>query len=130
MSSPLHNQIEQAYAELERQKDALADVQAQLAGVSTTVTSKNRALTVTVDARGAVTAIKFLTGGYRQMAGPELAGLLIETMDQARNEAMARTVAQFQSILPDSMPLHDMVEGRVDLDGILRDALKFTDGMP
>jgi len=130
MSSPLHNSIEQAYAELERQKEALADVQSQLVDLTTTVTSKNRALTVTVDARGAVTAIKFLTSGYRQMAGPELAGLLIETMNQARDEAMARTVAQFQSILPDSMPLHDMVQGRVDLDGILRDAMRFTDGMP
>ncbi|GIF25616.1 DNA-binding protein YbaB [Actinoplanes tereljensis] len=130
MSSPLHNQIEQAYAEMERQRLALEDVQSELAGTSTTVTSKNRALTVTVDARGAVTGIKFLTSGYRTMAGPELAALLVETMETARDEAMAKTVASFQSILPDSLPLRDMMEGRVDFDGILNDALKYTDGAP
>jgi DNA-binding protein YbaB len=129
MSSPLHNQIEQAYAELERQKEALADVQAAVAGDSTTVTSKNRQLTVTVDARGAVTGIKFLTNGFRQMAGPELAQILVDTMEQAREEAMAKTIASFQAILPD-MPLHDMFDGRMDLDGILGDALKYTDGQP
>jgi DNA-binding protein YbaB len=130
MSSPLHNQIEQAYADLERQREALEDVQSQLRGAETTVTAKSRALTVTVDSRGAVSGIKFLTSGYRTMAGPELAQLLVETIEQARAEAMAKTVASFRSILPESLPLHDMLEGRVDLDSILADAQKFMDGGP
>jgi hypothetical protein len=124
MSSPLHNQVEQAYAELERQRDALADIRRDLAAAQTTVTSKNRALAVTVDSRGAVTGIKFLTGGYRSMAAAELAQLLVDTIASARSHAMESTVERFRALLPPGMPLLDMINGAVDFDGMVRSALR------
>ncbi|MBW4701842.1 MULTISPECIES: YbaB/EbfC family nucleoid-associated protein [unclassified Micromonospora] len=114
MSSPLSNQVEQALAELERQKAAIDEIQGGLHTVYSTVTAKNRAVAVTVDSRGAVTAIKFPTSAYRTMAGPELGELLVDTIEAARGEAMARTVAAFESLLPAGLPMMDLLTGGVD----------------
>ena len=72
MTTPLHNSLEEAYAELVSQREALNDMQHRLAEAGTTVTSKNRAVSVTIDGQGRVSEIKFLTSGYRSMAPTEL----------------------------------------------------------
>lgn len=127
MASPIHNHIEQAYAELERRRAELEDVQETLRDAQTTVLSKNRALQATVDSRGALTGLKFLTTGFRTMAGAELAQLIVDTVEEARAAAMATTVERFRAILPASLPLQDMLAGTVDLDRILSDAARFAD---
>ncbi|MGW4462617.1 YbaB/EbfC family nucleoid-associated protein [Micromonospora sp. NBC_01796] len=126
MSSPLHNQIEQAYAELERSQAALAGVQEELAGAQTTVTSKNRAITVTVDSRGDLVDIKFLTRSYRTMPSAELATLLIETIAEARTKAQAAVAATFQSVLPTGMSALDMINGTVDFEEMMREAIRIA----
>ncbi|WP_229404482.1 YbaB/EbfC family nucleoid-associated protein [Micromonospora sp. NBRC 110038] len=114
MSSPLSNQVEQALAELERQKAAIDEIQGDLHSAYSTVTAKNRAVAVTVDSRGTVTAIKFPTSAYRSMAGPELGELLVDTIGSARDEALARTVAAFESLLPAGLPMIDLLTGEAD----------------
>lgn len=126
MSSPLHNQIEQAYAELERSQAALAGVQEELDGAQTTVTSKNRAITVTVNSRGDLVDIKFLTRSYRTMPSPELATLLIDTIAEARTKAQAAVAATFQSVLPAGMSALDMINGTVDFDAMMREAIRMA----
>jgi hypothetical protein len=79
---------------------------------------------VTVDSRGAVTGIKFLTGRYRSMPGAELAQLLVDTIEAARSDAMAATTERFRAFLPPGTPLLDMVNGTVDFDGMVRRALR------
>ncbi|MFK3979269.1 YbaB/EbfC family nucleoid-associated protein [Micromonospora sp. NPDC050397] len=126
MSSPLHNQIEQAYAELERSQAALAGVQEELDGAETTVTSKNRAITVTVNSRGDLVDIKFLTRSYRTMPAAELATLLIDTIAEARAKAQAAVAATFQSVLPAGMSALDMINGTVDFDSMMREAIRMA----
>lgn len=126
MSSPLHNQIEQAYAELERSQAALAGVQEELDGAQTTVTSKNRAVTVTVNSRGDLVDLKFLTRSYRTMPSAELATLLIDTVAEARAKAQAAVAATFQSVLPAGMSALDMINGTVDFDSMMREAIRMA----
>ncbi|MDP9792688.1 DNA-binding protein YbaB [Catenuloplanes nepalensis] len=135
MSSPLHNQVEAAYAELSRQRAALAEVQTGLASTTSTVTSRNRAVSVTVDSRGAVTEIRFPTGAQRSMASAELGALLVETIEAARSEAMHRTVAAFDGLLPEGLPVAELLLGSgpgddpvPDLSTLITEALRGTGG--
>lgn len=137
MSGSLDNAVEQAYAELARQRTALADIQQELASAQTTVTAKNRAVAVTVDSRGAVATIKFPTGAYRSMAAAELGQLLVETIGAARDQAVARTVERFQALLPAGMPTFDLLTGSLDpfdglpdVDEMVRTTLRAADDTP
>lgn len=131
MSGPLQNTVEQAYAELTRQRAALVEIQRELAAAELTVTAKNRAVAVTVDSRGTATGIRFPTGAFRSMAAAELGQLLVETISAARDQMMARTVEQFQELLPAGMPMLDLLTATgdaggelPDLDEIVRTALR------
>jgi DNA-binding protein YbaB len=124
----LQNQLEQAYTELERGRAAIEAIHRDLATAETERTSRNRALTITVDSRGAVTRIKFNNNTYRTMAGAELAQLLVDTIALAREEAVARTAERFRSVLPAGTPLQGMLAGKVDLDGMVRAAMAAAAG--
>lgn len=136
MTGPLSNQVEQAMAEFERQKAAIGEIQSGLAATVSTVTAKNRAVEVTVDSQGAVATIKFPTSAYRTMSGSELGELLVATIRSARAEAMARTVAAFDAVLPAGVPMLDLLTGagagddaddRMPLDRLLTEILRGTD---
>ncbi|MEO3742080.1 YbaB/EbfC family nucleoid-associated protein [Plantactinospora sp. B5E13] len=124
MTSPLHDRIEQAYAEFERQKQAITEVRRELSTAQTTVTAKNRALTVTVDGRGDLVEIRFPTNSYRTMAPAELANLLMETVKTARDQARGRTANAFQTLLPTGLPLLDMLNGTADFDDLMRETVR------
>lgn len=124
MTSPLYNQVEQAFAELERKRAALARVQRDLANTSTTATSKNRAVSVTVNSRGDITELKFVTGAYRAMAPTELAQLIVDTIAAARTESMTNSAQMFRDLLPENTPLLDMLDGKVDLDSLFDRAVR------
>jgi hypothetical protein len=82
MSSPLSSQVEQASAEFERQRAAISGIQGNPTGSLTTVVAKNRAVVVTANSPGAVTAIRFPTAAFRSMAGPESSDLLVSAIRQ------------------------------------------------
>ncbi|GAA4174708.1 hypothetical protein GCM10022251_74520 [Phytohabitans flavus] len=121
---PLYNDLEKAFAELERQREALTEMQQELAGAETTVTSKNRAVAVTINSQGRITEIKFPSGAYRSMAAPELGALLVDTIQLARDEMMQATAARFEGLMPGGLNPLDMMRGNLDIDAMMRDALK------
>ena len=131
MTSPLHDRIEQAYADFERQKLALADIKREMSTAQTTITPKNRALTVTVDGRGDVVEIKFPTNSYRTMAPAELGNLLVETIQTAREQAREQSLNAFKSVLPANLPIMDMLNGSTSADDMIREAMRtFSGGNP
>ena len=124
MSSPFQERIEQAQAEFERSQAAIAGLQQELAGSRTTVTSKNRALSITLDSQGELAEIKFLTRSYRTMPSVELAQLLVDTVGEARRKALSEMAARFQSVLPAGAAVLDMINGTVDFDQMMREAIR------
>jgi DNA-binding protein YbaB len=130
MTSPLSNEVEQALADFERQKAAIGEIGASLAGAYSTVTAKNRAVAVTVDSQGVVTDVKFPTSAYRSMSGAELGDLLVGTIESARRKALAKTAAAFESVLPAGMPMLDLLTGgdgtagRMPLDKLLAEVIR------
>ena len=126
MTSSFHDQIEKRQKELHRKQAELAEVQQRLAGVQATATSKNRAITVTVDSQGEIIDIKFRTGAYRSMPGVELARLLMDTIAAARSDAKDTLIDQFTSVLPD-MPLRELMDGRLDFATLMRQRIDLPD---
>ncbi|MEU4677723.1 YbaB/EbfC family nucleoid-associated protein [Micromonospora sp. NPDC023737] len=124
MTSPLYDRIEQAYAEFEEKKAAISGVEQQMSGAQTTVTAKNRAVSVTVDGRGDLVEVKFPTNAYRTMAPAELGGLLVETVKSAREEARHKAMKLFESILPPGLPLAGLLRGEKTADQMFDEAMQ------
>lgn len=124
MTGPLHNRVEQAFAELQSTQAAIVGAQQALAETSASVTTRNRALTVTVDAQSRVTDITFHSGAYRSMAPAELGALLVETINEAQDEASSKTTGMFQSLLPAGARLESLLTGSFDLDEMVGEALR------
>lgn len=116
MTSPLANQVEKALAEFQKQKAAISELESSLNGTFSTATSKKRELAVTVNNQGAVTEIKFPTSAYRTMSGAELGELLVTTIASAREEAVRKTVAAFEAVMPSRLPMVDLFTGRTAPD--------------
>ncbi|MGH3715660.1 MAG: YbaB/EbfC family nucleoid-associated protein [Micromonosporaceae bacterium] len=121
MSNPLQDKIEQAYADFERTQAAITTIQDELADGSTTVTSKNRAVQVTVDGHGDVSEIKFPTKAYRTMAPAELGSLLVTTLGEARREAVERATQLMRTTLPDTAPLLQAFGGSADFETVMEE---------
>jgi DNA-binding protein YbaB len=116
MTNPMHERFEQAMAEFEAKKAAITDFQQNMATAETTVTSKNRAVSATVDGRGEISAIKFVTTSYRTMAPAELANLLVETIRAAQTEAREKTYGMVEGLLPNRLPLREALSGSVNFE--------------
>jgi DNA-binding protein YbaB len=128
MTSPFYDQIEKRQEQLRRKQEEFAEVEQRLAGVKATATSKNRAVTITVDCHGEIVEIKFRTGAYRSMPGAELARLLMDTIAEARNDAKEAVMDQFAAVLPD-MPLRELMDGRMDFGELMRQRIGLPDDM-
>jgi DNA-binding protein YbaB len=129
MTSAFHDQIEQRYQQLQRTQAEMAEVEQRLASVQTSVTSKNRAISVTVDCHGELVDIKFGTKAYRSMAAAELSQLLRDTIAAARRDARAAVMDEFAKVLPD-MPIHDLMNGQIDFDELMRQRIGTFDDSP
>ncbi|GGM63412.1 YbaB/EbfC family nucleoid-associated protein [Dactylosporangium sucinum] len=130
MSTSWHEEIERAYAELEQSQQAIAQVQHDMAGRTITATSKNRTVSVVVDAQGEVLDVKFPTRAYRSMPTPELSALLVETIGQARRQATAELASMFSAVLPQATPIADMLNGTADIDEMMREVMRQMPDMP
>ncbi|MBB2940601.1 DNA-binding protein YbaB [Actinoplanes lutulentus] len=124
MTAPLHNQLEQAYAEFTKQREALTALSAESDRAETTVTAKNRAVAVTVNGRGAITSIKFPTSAYRTMPAVELASLLVETIEATRSQAADEARSRYSSMLPEGLDTTGTIDGSLDIEAMLRRAAR------
>lgn len=119
MTSPMRDRLEQAMAEFERNKAAIGDLRDGLAATQTTISPKNRAISVTVDGQGELTEVKFPTNAYRTMPPVELGRLIADTVTEAREQARRKSIGMFESLLPAGLPVADMLSGPVDFDAVM-----------
>ncbi|MCL7429416.1 YbaB/EbfC family nucleoid-associated protein [Streptomyces sp. YS415] len=92
MSESLEKRIAEAEARLEATSKAAARIQSDLAETTETVTSRDRSVKVTVGSQGNLTGLVFLDGKHRTMSATELAGTVLETAAQARENVMRRVL--------------------------------------
>ncbi|MFJ2027820.1 YbaB/EbfC family nucleoid-associated protein [Streptomyces sp. NPDC087897] len=83
-------QLAEAMAQLAEQTKKIQEVQEELARTSASATSKDRMVTVSVNAHGEIVSFKFHTEGYRTMPAAQLAEVLKTTVNTARAEMSAK----------------------------------------
>ena len=125
MTAPLNDRVEEALAQLRRDREELRRV-SERAGraAGATATAKDRSLSVTVDSQGSLTGITFHGQRFRKMAPAELAALIVRTTAAARTEATAAMIELFQPLFPGGFDLNDMMAGTFDLDAMFDDAVR------
>lgn len=82
--------------------------------------AKNRLATVTVDATGRLTELKFHTDGYRGMAPAELSSTLVEAIGRAQRQMSDRVAKVYESVAPDGVDAAAAMRGEVDVEQTLR----------
>ncbi len=103
----------------QRKRESFMELQKQLGGTSATIRSRDRSVSVTVDARGQLTALKFESKDYRTMEPAELSELILDTLGKARDKVMAETRQLMSPFLPQGTALADVAEGKLDWTKLL-----------
>ncbi len=131
MSSPLFNQMENALADLREQQERIREAQERAEEETTTVSSKDRSISATVDHRQRLTGLRFSGTRYRTMAPAELANRIVELVRQAQDEASQKSIATYSAMAPAGFgaALTEMVNGEFDLDKMFDEAVREADSM-
>ncbi|MGC0379698.1 YbaB/EbfC family nucleoid-associated protein [Streptomyces sp. SAI-229] len=120
MENSMEHELQEALSEFARHRDALLQAQQDMAALSVTVRSKDRAVEVTVGAGGELTALRFLNDKHKQMSGQKLAAAVLEAITAARTEMVARATERFDSVAGIGSGLATSGLEDLDLDGMLK----------
>ena len=126
MTSPYDQEIEDLLALYRKQRTEAAEARRRINEVTGTATAPRQTVKATVSAQGEVTAIEFPTGAYHRMAPKELSEALLNTIRQARANALEAVAEVSSQGLPAGVRITDLLEGRVDATDLLTE----EPGMP
>ncbi|WP_329133376.1 YbaB/EbfC family DNA-binding protein [Streptomyces sp. NBC_01476] len=99
MKDELQQQLDQAMAEFEQQRQALIKARDEIATVEVTVRSRDRVVELTLGADGGPKALRFIDNKHKTMSGKELAASVLEAMRVAREELAVRVRAGFDDVV-------------------------------
>ncbi|WP_035839346.1 YbaB/EbfC family nucleoid-associated protein [Kitasatospora azatica] len=119
MSESAEQRLNEILAEYRRKRDGVLQMQRQLSSTAATVKSRDRMISVTVDALGTVTALKFESKDYQSMEPAELAALVLDTMQKARDKVRADAKQIMDPFLPRGTAFEDLSSGKLDLARLL-----------
>lgn len=114
MTSSIRSIIADLMATVEEQKNGLFQLQNSMTEMTGSATSPRRELSVTVDPRGAVVAMKFLSQSYRKMAAEELAAMILATIGSAQQDMRDQMRQRMAEIGPPGTKLTDFATGASD----------------
>jgi YbaB/EbfC DNA-binding family len=115
--------LNETMAELERQRNHLTQLHHSLSEVNGSALSKRRQVSVTVDARGDITELKFHGLAYRKLSPAELADIIVDTIRQAQQTARTTVLESLGDSLPADAEVADIVSGHYDWSAALEEAL-------
>jgi DNA-binding protein YbaB len=116
--------LAEATAELRRQQERLDAVRSQMRDIKSKATSKDGAITVTLDSRGEVSSIAFNTAKFRRMAPAELGAALVEVIRQARTQSREQVMSAYSQFIPGGLGLEDLLSGKGNLNRMFDDAVR------
>lgn len=119
MSNGFAQQMEEALAQYQRRRVELAEFQRNAAEVSVTVTAPRKVVSVTIGNSGVVKDIKFPTAAYKNLSGPELAKVLVQTIEDARSQALDKVADLLAPMLPPGLDPRQVVRGTADLETVM-----------
>ncbi|WP_414941844.1 YbaB/EbfC family nucleoid-associated protein [Amycolatopsis sp. cmx-11-51] len=116
MADWLEEQLHQAMATLKDQRDRIESAKAELASRTTSATSADHLVTVTVDAQNTVVGMKFHTTKYRSMPPEQLARTLLDVLGRARREMADTVVEVFGPLMDQRDDLRAAMTGTTEVD--------------
>jgi hypothetical protein len=119
MPDGFEHRIEELFAEYERRRSGLSELQQRMEAIRGTALSKRRELSVTAAHNGVVTEIRFLTGAYKRMPPQELAALLMETIAEAKDAAAEQAAEVLTPLLPPGIDPKALAGGRLGADDLV-----------
>lgn len=119
MSTGYAQQMEEALAQYQRRRKELAAFQRDAADIAVTVTAPRKVVSVTIGNGGTVKEIKFPTTAYKNLSGPELAKVLVKTIEDARSQALDKVADLLAPMLPPGLDARQVVRGSADLDTVM-----------
>ncbi|MFE0022692.1 YbaB/EbfC family nucleoid-associated protein [Amycolatopsis sp. NPDC059021] len=119
MHTRLQDQLNQAIAELTEQQKAIDECQRHLTGQSTSVLSKDRMLSATVDVQGGLSKLEFHDTRYRSMAPAELADAITKVVAEARREMLGQVTSALRPHLQGLADLSTSTTGSHEWDTFL-----------
>ena len=102
MTSGFDQAMSDVLGRLDKRRDDVVRVHQTLDEVTSTVRSRRRQVSATVDARGELDDLKFHGQTYKSMEPADLAKVIIETIKQARDEARAQMWSSLADADPES----------------------------
>jgi hypothetical protein len=119
MAANFRDDYEKFRAEYQQQVARIGETQQRLADISCTAVAPRRAISVTVGHGGVITEISFPTGAYKRMTPNELAAALINTINDARDQAVAAAGEILAPSLPEGVDPRALLTGRFDLRSLM-----------
>ncbi|WP_051385537.1 YbaB/EbfC family nucleoid-associated protein [Actinokineospora inagensis] len=108
MSTPLHNELAAAVAELREQQEKINAAVAKVAAATTTLATEDHMVEATVDGQGKLTGLKFHGRRWRDLAPAELATRLVELIGKAQDQSARTTATLFAEIMPAGAGVPDL----------------------
>jgi len=121
MTSGFEAAMNAMLADLKQQQEDLVRLQTGLTDVTGTATAPKQQLSVTVDAKGGLTEVKFHGNGFRKMAAEELASLIVETTREAQQDARRALRDRVGDVGPAGADLGTLVDGEIDWSAAFAD---------
>ena len=130
MTAPIHNRLEAALTELRESQEKIRQFNTAQKEQRTTILSKNRMVSVTVDSGGRLTDLMFKGNRYRNLAPAELASVVKETITRAQVAAEQAVREAASGLLPGDSRGFDGLFGKgLGFDEMFDEAVKLA-GQP
>ncbi|MDQ2589060.1 YbaB/EbfC family nucleoid-associated protein [Saccharothrix yanglingensis] len=123
MTTPLHNEMAAALAELREQQTRITEAVTRLKAAEVTATSDDRLLQATVDSQGRLTELKFTGRRWRDLAPKELAARLVDVVNRAQDKAAEQSAGMVAGLMPAGMDLDALRAGAPGLDALFEAAI-------
>ncbi|MFE6894446.1 YbaB/EbfC family nucleoid-associated protein [Streptomyces sp. NPDC057694] len=129
MDDALHKQLQQELSDFTRHHEALVKARDEMAALTVTARSKDKAVEVTVGAQGEPTGLRFLNNKHQTMTAQKLAASVLEVLTTARQQVAQEATARFAEVSDFGLGIAGSGLKDLDLDRLL-EPLTATDNSP
>ena len=110
--------VDEMLAEYREKLAKQGELRRKLAQVACTATASRNLVSVSENGQGQVRSIEFPTSAYKRTPPKELAEKIMETIEQARHQAMEAVRELMTPELPAGLNFMEMLQGKADAPGI------------
>jgi DNA-binding protein YbaB len=124
----LGDQLEELMKQYRQKREEAEENYRRIGEIEATATAVRQTVKVTVGALGQIKSIEFPTGAYRRMAPKELAAALLDTIEEAKAEALKKVDEAVPSPLS-GVSSSALLQGDFDMNDLLPETPPMADSI-